>query len=333
MSAQDFIDNREEVLALLARYDHVRLSQQPVVVWGQPLERWGRRDKGAGTLGADHSRAERRSASGDLRPYPPVSVNADGEIRHHGVVGRLGRRGAGRRRLCGESTVDKGGRGGGEAVHVLEDGGDAPFGDLLDAALRPEAGGRGDGGAGRHRLGRGVEIGGRLRELEPRQPGQVEGVRPADDHLGVGRRDSAASAVGAAIFELPRRGERGAHRGGECRRLDHPGRPLGGGCGCKWREEQGDEWHVVCLLGDRSHALDSVASATKRIYSASLNSKKEKNCDWIVANNVSDTSIGFNSEDNQVSIFYKNNSSETLYKMSKSLIAKELVNRVIDKLN
>ena len=26
MSAQDFIDNREEVLALLARYDHVRLS-------------------------------------------------------------------------------------------------------------------------------------------------------------------------------------------------------------------------------------------------------------------------------------------------------------------
>ena len=26
VSAQDFIDNREEVLALLARYDHVRLS-------------------------------------------------------------------------------------------------------------------------------------------------------------------------------------------------------------------------------------------------------------------------------------------------------------------
>ena len=26
MSTQDFIDNREEVLALLARYDHVRLS-------------------------------------------------------------------------------------------------------------------------------------------------------------------------------------------------------------------------------------------------------------------------------------------------------------------
>ena len=53
----------------------------------------------------------------------------------------------------------------------------------------------------------------------------------------------------------------------------------------------------------------------------------------IVANDVSDSSIGFDSEDNQVSIFYKNNSRETLNKMSKSLIANELVNRVIDNLN
>jgi len=75
------------------------------------------------------------------------------------------------------------------------------------------------------------------------------------------------------------------------------------------------------------------AAETSDLVKNSLKKLEEKNCDWIVANNVSDTSIGFNSEDNQVSIFYKNNSSETLYKMSKSLIAKELVNRVIDKLN
>ena len=53
----------------------------------------------------------------------------------------------------------------------------------------------------------------------------------------------------------------------------------------------------------------------------------------LLQNDVSDKSIGFDNEDNQVSIFYKNNTSETLDKMSKSLIAKELVNRVIDKLN
>jgi len=75
------------------------------------------------------------------------------------------------------------------------------------------------------------------------------------------------------------------------------------------------------------------AAETNNLVKNSLKKLEEKNCDWIVANDVSDKSIGFDSEDNQVSIFYKNNTSETLDKMSKSLIAKELVNRVIDKLN
>ena len=75
------------------------------------------------------------------------------------------------------------------------------------------------------------------------------------------------------------------------------------------------------------------AAETNDLVKNSLKKLDEKNCDWIIANDVSDSSIGFDSEDNQVSIFYKNNSSETLNKMSKSLIAKEIVNRVINKLN
>ena len=75
------------------------------------------------------------------------------------------------------------------------------------------------------------------------------------------------------------------------------------------------------------------AAETNDLVKNSLKKLEEKNCDWIVGNDVSDSSIGFDSEDNQVSIFYKNNSRETLNKMSKSLIAKELVNRVIDNLN
>ena len=75
------------------------------------------------------------------------------------------------------------------------------------------------------------------------------------------------------------------------------------------------------------------AAETNDLVKNSLKKLEEKNCDWIVANDVSDNSIGFDSEDNQVSIFYKNNSRETLNKMSKSLIANELVNRVIDNLN
>ena len=75
------------------------------------------------------------------------------------------------------------------------------------------------------------------------------------------------------------------------------------------------------------------AAETSDLVKNSLKKLEEKNCDWIVANDVSDSSIGFDSEDNEVSIFYKNNTRETLKKMSKSSIAKELVNRVINKLN
>ena len=75
------------------------------------------------------------------------------------------------------------------------------------------------------------------------------------------------------------------------------------------------------------------AAETNDLVENSLTKLEEKNCDWIVANDVSDTSIGFNSDNNQVSIFYKNKTNETLDKMNKSLIATELVNRVITKLN
>ena len=75
------------------------------------------------------------------------------------------------------------------------------------------------------------------------------------------------------------------------------------------------------------------AAETENLVDNSLKKLEEKNCDWIIANNVSDTSIGFNSDYNKVSIFYKNNSNETLNKMKKSLVAEEIVNRVIDNLN
>ena len=75
------------------------------------------------------------------------------------------------------------------------------------------------------------------------------------------------------------------------------------------------------------------AAETNDLVKNSLKKLEEKNCDWIIANDVSDKSIGFDSGENQVTIFYNNKKNETLNKMSKSLIAKEIVNRVITKLN
>ncbi len=68
------------------------------------------------------------------------------------------------------------------------------------------------------------------------------------------------------------------------------------------------------------------------------NAKKklmEKNCDWIIANDVSNKSIGFDSNFNEVSIFYKDNEikDEKLSIKEKSAISDEIVDRVIQQLN
>ena len=68
------------------------------------------------------------------------------------------------------------------------------------------------------------------------------------------------------------------------------------------------------------------------------NSKKkliEKNCDWIIANDVSNKSIGFDSDFNEVLIFYKNEkiNDEKLIIKKKSEISDEIIDRVINQLN
>ena len=59
----------------------------------------------------------------------------------------------------------------------------------------------------------------------------------------------------------------------------------------------------------------------------------EKNCDWIIANDVSNKKIGFNSDFNEVSIFYKNKDSEKLKYKPKSEISDEVVEKIINHLN
>tara|TARA_B100001146_G_scaffold30955_1_gene24369 strand:+ start:327 stop:1526 length:1200 start_codon:yes stop_codon:yes gene_type:complete len=75
------------------------------------------------------------------------------------------------------------------------------------------------------------------------------------------------------------------------------------------------------------------AAETNELRKNSLNKLSDKNCDWIIANDVSNSEIGFNSEFNKVSIFYKNKSEEIIPKMKKSSIAKEIVNRIVSELN
>jgi len=68
------------------------------------------------------------------------------------------------------------------------------------------------------------------------------------------------------------------------------------------------------------------------------NAKKKldnKNCDWIIANDVSNKKIGFNSDFNEVTIHYKikNKKKEKLTYKKKSEISDEIVDRIINLLN
>ena len=74
------------------------------------------------------------------------------------------------------------------------------------------------------------------------------------------------------------------------------------------------------------------AAETNNLEDNSIQKLKNKNCDMIVANDVSNKNIGFDSDFNEVTIFYKNNSKEKLLMKRKSLISDEIVERVNNQL-
>ncbi len=75
------------------------------------------------------------------------------------------------------------------------------------------------------------------------------------------------------------------------------------------------------------------AAETNNLEDNAIEKLKNKNCDMIIANDVSNKSIGFDSDFNEVTIFYKNNKKEKLFAKNKSLISEEIVERVNNQLN
>ena len=75
------------------------------------------------------------------------------------------------------------------------------------------------------------------------------------------------------------------------------------------------------------------SAETNNIFENSKNKIDQKNCDWIIANDVSDKTIGFESDYNEVTLIYKNQRKEKFPKMKKSLLAKKIVEKVISEIN
>ena len=75
------------------------------------------------------------------------------------------------------------------------------------------------------------------------------------------------------------------------------------------------------------------AAETDNIESNAEKKLNNKNCDWIIANDVSNKKIGFNSDFNEVTIYYSDKNKEKLSYKKKSEISDEIVDRIINQLN
>ena len=77
------------------------------------------------------------------------------------------------------------------------------------------------------------------------------------------------------------------------------------------------------------------AAETRNLDKNASTKLTNKNCDWIIANDVSKKSIGFNSDYNEVTIHYKDlkNKKEKLSLKKKSEISEEIVDRIVEQIN
>ena len=73
------------------------------------------------------------------------------------------------------------------------------------------------------------------------------------------------------------------------------------------------------------------AAETNDVIKFAKDKLEKKHCDWIVANDVSDKSIGFNSHNNEVSIIQKGNDMEKITKRDKAEVASILVKKILKK--
>ena len=83
----------------------------------------------------------------------------------------------------------------------------------------------------------------------------------------------------------------------------------------------------------RPELVIGFAAETDNVEKNAKTKLNNKNCDWIIANDVSNKKIGFNSDFNEVTIHYSDKNKEKLTYKKKSEISDEIVDRIINQLN
>ncbi|MDC0353044.1 bifunctional phosphopantothenoylcysteine decarboxylase/phosphopantothenate--cysteine ligase CoaBC [Candidatus Pelagibacter sp.] len=83
----------------------------------------------------------------------------------------------------------------------------------------------------------------------------------------------------------------------------------------------------------RPELVIGFAAETDNVENNAEKKLNNKNCDWIVANDVSNKKIGFSSDFNEVTIYYRDKNKEKLSYKKKSEISDEIVDKIINQLN
>ena len=83
---------------------------------------------------------------------------------------------------------------------------------------------------------------------------------------------------------------------------------------------------------DRNYFVVGFAAETHDLAKNARQKLRKKNCDMIVANDVSKADSGMESDQNAVSIFFRNGDSRKISRASKKIIARELV-KIISKMS
>ena len=79
---------------------------------------------------------------------------------------------------------------------------------------------------------------------------------------------------------------------------------------------------------NRRYLLVAFAAETHNLRINAQKKLRAKNCDMIVANDVSRTGSGMESDENEVLIFFQNGESEKISRASKEIIARALVKKI-----
>ena len=75
------------------------------------------------------------------------------------------------------------------------------------------------------------------------------------------------------------------------------------------------------------------AAETTDLEKNAISKLMSKNCDWIIANDISKRNSGFESDYNEVTIHYNNSKKEKLSLKKKSEISEEIVDRIVNQMN